>query len=198
MKVLIHETSIALRLTIDVNTFCLRWVQEFQIIWVFSYFACFPYYNTEMEERSIHSNNGKIFQSHKLYFWQFPIKWPFNSTATTLRNGRLSQWCYSRAKDKSAGRTRIWSHYTSECVNEYDTDTLVLFMCTFKGTVGLEAWWVVVFVWQLWHVLPCHLLMRLGSAATSWISVLSLQVQVLFKKKIVTAETGKILIILIL
>lgn len=113
---------------------------------IFLYFTCFPCYNTEIEERSIHSNNGKIFQSHKLYFWQFPFKRPFNSKATTIRNGGLSQRCYSRAEDKSAGRTRIWSHYTSECVNAYETDALILFMHTFKGMIRVEAWRVTVFM----------------------------------------------------
>lgn len=146
MKLLIHETSITVRPTIFFLLFCFLWAQEFQIIWGFLYFTCFPCDNTEIEERSIHSNNGKIFQSHKLYFWQFPLKWPFKSKATTIRNGRLSQWCYSRVEDKSAGRTRIWSHYTSECVNECDTDALILFMHTFKGMVWLEAWWAVLFM----------------------------------------------------
>lgn len=146
MKLQIHETSVTLGPTILFRLFCFPWVQEFGIIWGFLYFTCFPCYNTEIEERSIHSNNGKIFQSHKLYFWQFSFKWHFNSKATTIRNGRLSQWCYSRAKDKSAGRTRIWSHYTSECVNEYDTDALILFMHSFKGVVELEVWWVILFM----------------------------------------------------
>lgn len=144
MKLLTCEALIALSLTVFYLLFLCplstRILSDLRLFVI----CLFP--STEMEERSIHGNNGKVFQSHKLYFWQLPIKWPFNSKATTLRNGRLPQRCYSRVKDKSAGGARIWSHYTSECINEYDTDVLIFFMHIFAGILGLEAWWVVLFI----------------------------------------------------
>lgn len=112
------------------NTFpdVFLWIQEWQVyvyiqnkyvintdVCVFLVF----YVITEMEEGSICSNNGKIFQSHKLYCWYFTFKRSIKSEATAIRNGRLFQWYHSRAEDKSAGRARIWSHYTSESINNW-------------------------------------------------------------------------------
>lgn len=167
MKLLTCEVLIALSLTVFYLLFLCplstRILSDLRLFVI----CLFP--STEMEERSIHGNNGKVFQSHKLYFWQLPIKWPFNSKATTLRNGRLPQRCYSRVKDKSAGGARIWSHYTSECINEYDTDVLIFFyayLCRNSRTWSLVSG--AVYTWQLWHDLPCHLLARVkSSAATS-------------------------------